>query len=182
MKPTTTPTSPHDTASFPSPDAPETPSGGAPRGRPSVYAPRIIDMVCGEIRELGLSDSAAAESVGMSSSTISRWKQQFPELVPQLQQARHECRKRHLRNIEKHAESDSAAASLRASMWILERVFPEDYAWRASERMEHRDAAEWRRHREAEEFRNEQSAERLKAELAKDRAQAQAKQNAGAAE
>src|SRR3954466_7058276 len=133
MKPTTTPTSPHDTASFPSPDAPETPSGGAPRGRPSVYAPRIIDMVCGEIREHGLSDSAAAESVGMSSSTISRWKQQFPEIVPKLTQARQECRKYHLRNIQKHADSDKAGPSLRASMWILERVFPEDYARTSSE-------------------------------------------------
>src|SRR3954468_8563643 len=181
MKATTTPSSPHDTASFPSPDDPETASSGAPRGRPSVYAPRIIDMVCGEIREHGLSDSAAAESVGMSSSTISRWKQQFPEIVPQLQQARQECRKRHLRNIEKHADSDSAATSLRASMWILERVFPEDYARRASERMEHRDAAEWRRHREADALYLEQCAEELKADLARERAQNEARQKAAAA-
>src|SRR4051794_30710263 len=89
-------------AAEPAPHAPQTPaSGRAPRGRPSEYAPQVIDMVCKPIREVGMSDSAAAESVGMSSSTISRWKQKYPEIVPRLQEARQECRMRHLRNIER---------------------------------------------------------------------------------
>src|SRR3954470_3885562 len=123
-------------AAEPAPQGAETPAGASRgRGRPSGYAPRIIDMMCGDITEHGLSDSAAAESVGMSSSTISRWKQQFPELEPKLQQARQEGRKYHLRNIQKHADSEKAGPSLRASMWILERVSTEDCAPRASDRV-----------------------------------------------
>src|SRR3954469_16828155 len=150
--------------------------------RPSEYAPQVIDMECNPIREVGMSDSAAAESTGMSSSTISRWKQKYPEIVPRLQEARQECRMRHLRNIERLADSDKPAVSLRASIWILERVFPEDYAPKASERQAHRESREWLRAREAEEFRKEQREEQRRADLARDRAAAEAKQNAAAAE
>src|SRR4051812_170516 len=81
-----------ESAAGTAPDAPESPAGSAPRGRPSGYAPRIIDMMCEKIRAFGLSDTAAAEALGMSSSRISRWKQQFPEIGPKLQQARQDIR------------------------------------------------------------------------------------------
>src|SRR4051812_40231240 len=172
-------------AAEPAPHAAETPAGASRgRGRPSGYAPRIIDMMCGDITVFGLSDSAAAESVGMSSSTISRWKQQFPELEPKLTQARQECRKYHLRNIQKHADSDKAGPSLRASMWILERVFPEDYARTSSERTAARQAQERRREREALEYETEQIKERLavkRAEQAEAKRQAAATESAGSA-
>src|SRR4051812_35833251 len=167
------------TADEPAPHAPEPPAGAIRgRGRPSGYAPRIIDMMCGDITMFGLSDSAAAESVGMSSSTISRWKQQFPELEPKLTQARQECRKYHLRNIQKHADSEKAGPNLRASMWILERVFPEDYA-RSSERTAAQRAQERRREREAAEYEAEQIKERLAVKRAE---QAEAKRQAAATE
>src|SRR4051812_19586186 len=167
-------------AAEPAPHGAETPAGASRgRGRPSGYAPRIVDMMCGEITVFGLSDSAAAESVGMSSSTISRWKQQFPELEPKLTQARQECRKYHLRNIQKHADSDKAGPSLRASMWILERVFPEDYARTSSERTAARQAQERRREREAAEYEAEQIKERLAVKRAE---QAEARRNAEATE
>jgi hypothetical protein len=169
-----------ETANAPTPDASETPAGGgAPRGRPRVYPERVIEMICGPIREFGLSDSAAAESIGVSSSTISRWKQQFPELGPKLQQARFECRMLHLRNIQRHADSDKTT-SLRASMWILERVFPGDYAPRMKERFAYQQREERRQEREAEEFRREQSEERWEAHLAGKRAETEAKQEAAA--
>src|SRR3954471_12167570 len=170
-------------AAEPAPHGAETPVGASRgRGRPSGYAPRIIDMMCGEITVFGLSDSAAAESVGMSSSTISRWKQQFPELEPKLTQARQECRKYHLRNIQKHADSDKAGPSLRASMWILERVFPEDYARTSSERTAARQAQERRRQREAAEYEAEQIKERLAVKRAEQAEQAEAKRKAEATE
>ena len=107
---------------FPTPSDPaEDPAGGDPKG----YAPKIIDMMCEKIRRYGLSDSAAAEQVGMSSSTVSRWKQLYPEIAPQLQQARQDCRLRHLENIEKAAEAENGrgwrprrGSSSGSSRWI----------------------------------------------------------------
>ncbi|HEV7402485.1 MAG TPA: helix-turn-helix domain-containing protein [Chthoniobacteraceae bacterium] len=103
------------------------------RGRPTGYAPKIIDMMCEKITRFGLSDSAAAEQVGMSTSTISRWKQLYPEIGPKLQQARQDCRIRHLEIIEKAAAAENGRG-WRASAWILERLFPADYARKISER------------------------------------------------
>src|SRR4051812_48363258 len=37
-------------------------AGGSTRGRRSGYAPTIIDLLCGSIRNHGLSDSAAARA------------------------------------------------------------------------------------------------------------------------
>jgi hypothetical protein len=103
------------------------------RGRPSGYAPKIIDMMCDKIRRFGLSDSAAAEHVGMSSSTVSRWKQLYPEIAPKLQQARQEIRIHHLEVIEQAAQAENGRG-WRASAWMLERLFPADYARKISDR------------------------------------------------
>jgi hypothetical protein len=120
---------------FPTPaDPAEDSAGGDPkRGRKSGYAPKIIDMMCDQIRRFGLSDSAAAEQVGMSSSTVSRWKQLYPEIGPKLQQARQEIRIHHLEIIEQAAAAENGRG-WRASAWILERLFPVDYARKISDR------------------------------------------------
>src|SRR3954447_22256661 len=120
---------------FPTPaDPADDAAGGDPRrGRKSGYAPKIIDMMCDKIRRFGLSDSAAAEQVGMSSSTVSRWKQLYPEIGPKLQQARQEIRIHHLEIIEQAAAAENGKG-WRASAWILERLFPVDYARKIGDR------------------------------------------------
>jgi hypothetical protein len=116
------------------PDRGATPAGGpAKRGRPSDYAPRVIDMLCASIRRYGLSDSAAAEQQGMSTSTLSRWKQLHPEIGIKLKQARQEIRTFHLDRIMEHAAREDGKG-WRASTWILERLFPGDYSPRMKER------------------------------------------------
>src|SRR4051812_22769902 len=122
---------------FPAPaDPTEDAAGGDPkRGRKSGYAPKIIDMMCNKIRRFGLSDSAAAEFVGMSSSTVSRWKQLYPEIGPKLQQARQEIRVHHLEIIEQAAQAENGRG-WRAAAWMLERLFPADYARKMSDRFE----------------------------------------------
>jgi hypothetical protein len=116
------------------PEAAADSAGGDPkRGRPTGYAPKIIDMMCDKIRRFGLSDSAAAEHVGMSTSTVSRWKQLYPEIGPKLQQARQEIRIHHLEIIEQAAQAENGRG-WRASAWMLERLFPADYARKISER------------------------------------------------
>src|SRR5947209_4869507 len=120
---------------FPTPAEPaeDAAGGGTTRGRKSGYAPKIIDMMCDKIRRFGLSDSAAAEQVGMSSSTVSRWKQLYPEIGPKLQQARQEIRIHHLEIIEQAAQAENGRG-WRASAWILERLFPADYARKVGDR------------------------------------------------
>src|SRR5882762_5877429 len=80
---------PLDQTMQPEPGAPAQP---ARRGRPSGYSEKVIDMLRASIRQYGLSDSAAAERNGMSTTTISRWKKQYPEIGPRLKEAREECR------------------------------------------------------------------------------------------
>jgi hypothetical protein len=107
--------------------------GGAKRGRPTDYAPKVIDMLCDSIRRYGLSDSAAAEQQGMSTSTLSRWKQVHPEIGIKLKQARQQIRTFHLDRIMEHSAAENGKG-WRASAWILERLFPGDYSPRMKER------------------------------------------------
>src|SRR4051812_6703054 len=176
---------------FPTPSDPaEHAAGGGPkRGRPSGYAPKIIDMMCDKIRRFGLSDSAAAEFVGMGSSTVSRWKQLYPEIAPKLQQARQEIRVHHLEIIEQAAQAENGRG-WRASAWMLERLFPADYARKVSDRFEAlllNDKLKDREAREALEVRLKelhamQDAERAEWAAAQAAAAAQAEAQAEAAE
>jgi transposase len=132
----------------PAADETETRSGGSTRGRKSEYSERIIEMMCEPIRRYGLSDSAAAESVGMSSTTISRWKKKYPEIVSKIQQAREACRMRQLQIVFNHAEAENGKG-WRAATWILERLFPGDYSPRMQERFAYQAFEDLRRDREA---------------------------------
>jgi hypothetical protein len=126
----------------------EIPAGaGSRRGRKSVYSEEIIETMCARIRQFGISDSAAAVSAGMSSSTISRWKQQFPELVPRLEEAREQCRMEQLKTRCDHADAEHGKG-WRASARILERLFPGDYSPRMKERLAYHRLEEQRLERE----------------------------------
>jgi transposase len=117
------------------------------RARAAGISERVIEMVCAYIREYGMSDSAAAVKTGMSASTISRWKHDFPEIALQLQQAREDCRIKHLEIIQKAAQAENARG-VRAALWLAERLFPADYSARADEREAHQRVAEKREERE----------------------------------
>jgi hypothetical protein len=167
--------------------ADDNPAGGsAPRGRPSGCSERVIQMLRGAIREFGLSDSAAAVKVGMSPSTLSRWKYLCPEIALKLDEAREDFRERHLQIIMKAAEAENARG-WRAAAWVLERIFPADYAARARDRAAHRRSEEFRReedernafHAIAKEELAERDARAAEAERAAEAAQA-AQTGAGA--
>ncbi len=122
---------------------------GARRGRPTVYSDKVLAMMKDYARRLGFSDTAAAEGVGVSSTTISRWKKECPEIAHELQTARQECRVHHLERIMEFAEGDNNRG-LRASMWLLERLFPGDYAPRMAERFAYMNLEDRQREREEE--------------------------------
>jgi hypothetical protein len=115
-----------------------TPSAGAPEaktgpGRPSCLNERMIDVLCALIRETGISDSGAAARASLHPSTLSRWKKEFPDLAITLRSAREEFRAAQLSIIFETVHA-GRATSWRAAAWLLERIFPHDYAPRAAER------------------------------------------------
>jgi hypothetical protein len=94
---------------------------------------QTLDALCAVIRETGISDSGAAARVGLHPSTVSRWKRDFPDLAILLRSAREDFRQAQLSIIFAEAQA-GRATSWRAAAWLLERIFPEDYAPRAAER------------------------------------------------
>jgi hypothetical protein len=153
--------------------------GGVGRGRAGGYAPRVIDMLCDSIRRYGLSDSAAAEQQGMSTSTLSRWKQVHPEIRIKLKQARQQIRTFHLDRIMEHSAAENGKG-WRASAWILERLFPGDYSPRMKERNAYLNLKERLLDKEAHEALDEQLRE-LHEKQAEERAAQAAAQAAEAA-
>lgn len=99
----------------------------------------------------------------MSASTLCRWKQRYPEVAQKLKQARQQCRTYQLEKMYQHAEADNMRG-MRATQWILERLYPEDYARKISDRSEALNLEEIRRIREEteaqKEWVREQEAER----------------------
>ena len=140
-------------------------------------------MLCDSIRRHGLSDSAAAEQQGMSTSTLSRWKQLFPEIRIKLKQARQEIRTFHLQKIMDHAAAEDGKG-WRASAWILERLFPGDYSPRMKERLSYLNLEDRLRDQEAHEALDERLRElhEMQAEERAARAAAQAAEAAAAEE
>ena len=118
-------------------------------GRPSAFNERMIDHLCTVIRETGVSDSGAAARMSLHPSTVSRWKRDFPDFALLLRTAREEFRAAQLEIIFE-ATRAGKAAGWRASAWMLERVFPQDYAPRAAERARFQERYEAECAREAE--------------------------------
>jgi hypothetical protein len=94
---------------------------------------RMIEALCSVIRATGISDSGAAARMSLHPSTVSRWKREFPDLAILFRAAREDFRSAQLDIIQREAES-GRATGWRAAAWLLERIFPEDYAPRARER------------------------------------------------
>jgi hypothetical protein len=93
----------------------------------------MIGLLCSIIRETGASDSGAAARASLHPSTVSRWKRDCPDFAILLRGAREEFRQAQLDIIQREAQAGKAT-SWRAAAWLLERIFPEDYAPRARER------------------------------------------------
>src|SRR3954467_4693143 len=100
-------------------------------GRPTSYSPEVLDYLCSVITERGVSDSAAARLSKVSTSSLGRWKKDHPEVRYALLAAREEFRTAQLDEI---INASKSPRGWRAAAWLLERIFPEDYAPRASER------------------------------------------------
>lgn len=117
------------------------PAPAPPSGRPSTFTPEVAVDLIRVITRLGCSDIAAARHCGISSSTISRWKQEHPDFTAALRMAREEFRAAKLAIIFEAAAAEGGKG-WRAAAWVLERMFPEDYHPKAAERQAFREMAE----------------------------------------
>jgi hypothetical protein len=78
------------------------------------------------IRRRGLSDAAAALSLGIPRQTLSRWKQEQPELEDWLAMAREQYREAKLALVDE-AKTADGRPDWKAAVWALAKAFPEDY-------------------------------------------------------
>jgi hypothetical protein len=81
-----------------------------------------------------MSDTAAACHCGIPASTLSRWKFLNPELELRFLSAREDFRLRQVYQIQTATTRDGRR-DWRAAAWLLERIFPEDYARRPGRRV-----------------------------------------------
>jgi hypothetical protein len=109
----------------------------------------MIHLLCTIIRETGASDSAAAARAALHPSTVSRWKRDNLHFAILLRTAREDFRLAQLEIIQREAQA-GRATSWRAAAWLLERIFPEDYAPRARERAQFQEQFDERAAREVE--------------------------------
>ena len=74
-------------------------------GRPSKYQPETVARLLKALAN-GLTLKQACIVSGFSETTLSRWRMEHPELVPQLERAREQTRQDALASILKAGESD----------------------------------------------------------------------------
>src|SRR4051812_49194583 len=79
--------------------SPEPPASASKLGRPSRRTPEMVGAICGLIRSEGLSDSAAGSLVGVSTTSLSRWKQEDEEFLLAVERARAEFERQCLREV-----------------------------------------------------------------------------------
>jgi hypothetical protein len=122
----TTPSAHRETAGAELEDA--LPTSNAP-GRPTLCTDATIHDLLTVIKAYGVSDSAAATRLGLAASTVSRWKARRPDLQLQCAAARETFRISQLELILE-ARTRDGRSDWRAAAWLLQHVFPEDYARR----------------------------------------------------
>jgi hypothetical protein len=95
-------------------------------GRPSLKTPETVAKICAAIRAHGHSDSHAAARAGISSSAVSRWRQEDEEFAIQLDAARTDYLEARLEEIRALRKRDGSI-DWRAQAWLLQVAAPEVY-------------------------------------------------------
>ena len=107
-------------------------SGGSKGGRPSVMTPEVQRAILQAVSS-GMPIKHAAQKVGIGQASLYRLTERNEGFREALAIARAEFLNRHVSNIERIAseqDGNNSAHSLRASMFLLERCFPNEFAQR----------------------------------------------------
>jgi hypothetical protein len=95
----------------------------AANGRPSLRTPETVAKICAAIRESGHTATHAAALAGVSSSAVSRWRQEDEESSDQLDAARAEYLDARLKTISETCKRDGSP-DWRAQAWLMQAVAP----------------------------------------------------------
>ncbi len=95
-------------------------------GRPSLRTPDLVNKICAAIRRNGHTDTHAAALAGVSSSAVSRWRQEDEEFAALLDTARADFLDARLTEIRETRKRDGSP-DWRAQMWLMQVVAPEVY-------------------------------------------------------
>jgi hypothetical protein len=96
-------------------------------GRPTLYTQEVVDRLLGALAD-GLTIKQACVASGISESTLSDWRERYPDLNPRLEQAREQARQKALAGIKAAGE----AGDWRAWAAYLTYSFQNDYRKDAS--------------------------------------------------
>lgn len=94
-------------------------------GRPTKLTPRTRAVLLDAI-ESGATFVLAAHAASITYETFNEWRKQYPYFSEAVENAVANSALFHLRNIKEHAADD-----WRASSWILEHRFPDEYGSKA---------------------------------------------------
>lgn len=98
-------------------------------GAPTLYSKERAKLIIRGARRGG-SKRAAAAAGGISTRTLNRWLEQYPDFAEEWEIARGQFEDDQLQRIA-HAASpkdEGGEGQWTASAWLLERVFPESYS------------------------------------------------------
>jgi hypothetical protein len=97
------------------------PSGQPPGkpGRPTLYTPETIEKLLNAL-SAGLTHKQACLACGIDQSTLTNWRERYPDLEPRMEEAREEARQKALEGIKTAGEKDWRALA----EW-LKLTFPE---------------------------------------------------------
>jgi hypothetical protein len=90
-------------------------------GRPTKYEPETLDRLLAGLAD-GLPIKSACITAGIGVSTLSDWREKYPELEVRMEEAREVARQKMLQRIKRASENDWRAAA----EW-LKLTFPADY-------------------------------------------------------
>jgi len=96
-------------------------------GRPSKATPTALDKIV-EALKLGATHKLAAQCAGMSERTFYQHQADNPQFAQAIEAAEAAGAMQHLATITALTQSGDPAVMLKASTWLLERRYPDDYS------------------------------------------------------
>jgi hypothetical protein len=100
------------------------------RGRPSTFNEEVADAMYESILEAGVTDSRAGLLANVSTSTVSRWKQEDPGFADFLETARTHFEFAEVKKI-RHAKRRDGQPNAQNAKWLLQHTNPEVWGGRS---------------------------------------------------
>ena len=98
-----------------------------PSRKPYKATPNTLKIILDAIAD-GLTQRDASILAGISEDTLSLWKRDNSDFSEQIRQKEIECKRKHIKNIEKASEK-----TWQASAWFLERKYKNEFSVKSND-------------------------------------------------